>query len=59
MTVRLFPGIWMVIFTGDDAPQPNGPEKASKIGTSATTTIRLGRDLITGFVMDMGSCLLW
>jgi len=31
--VRLFPGIWMVIFIGDDAPRASGTDKASVIDT--------------------------
>ena len=36
MTERLFPGIWTVIFTGDDAPQAIGAEQASMMDTAVT-----------------------
>jgi hypothetical protein len=36
MTARLLPGIWTVIFIGDDAPQALGAAQASIMDTAVT-----------------------
>jgi hypothetical protein len=50
--VRLFPGIWMMIFTGDDAPQANGTDKASMLDKRAGTAIALRRN-VSGCAKDI------
>src|SRR6266481_6723262 len=52
ITVRLFPGIWMVIFIGDDALQANGTDKASMIDIRAAIAIALRRN-VSGYAKDI------
>jgi hypothetical protein len=50
--VRLFPGIWMVIFVGDDAPQVSETDKASMIDIRAGIAIALRRN-VSGYAKDI------